>query len=70
MDESHAVKWVMYRRVSLMKEEVYTRWHWTEDGCFTVCGHNIPVMTKYATMPRTDEDVEVVNCKNCLLKLK
>lgn len=63
--EPHAVRW--YRRVlrGQMRED-WTRWHWTENASFTVCGVPIPIgIDGGSFLPETDDDLRVVDCKHC-----
>lgn len=67
--EPHAVRWT---RRMVFNEYDYTRWHYTQDASWTVCGISIPVGIGPKILPETSE-VEDVDCDNCLrimLKLR
>ena len=66
----HAVRWVQ-RKLPRSFAIQYSRWHWTVDAAFTICGIPIQLIADGpALLPESHEDVEKVNCKKCLKILK
>jgi len=61
----HAVRWAR-RRVRNYPD--YTKWHYTEDDNFTICG--FPIILAVETFFPEIEELEKVNCKKCLKALK
>ena len=70
--EPHAVRWVVRISKALLNTEIFSKWHFTEDGFRTLCGRYIPSITVFATMPEFDncEDGSgIVECVYCRKKL-
>jgi len=66
MSDPHAVRWAT-RELKRLMDLDYTKWHYTNDASFTVCGLSIPVGNDNGTfLPETDDEVSRVNCKKCL----
>lgn len=67
MSNSHAVRW-SWRWIERLKAVQWTKWHWTNDADFTLCGYPIVIggCNDCPLMPETDERTEKVNCKKCL----
>jgi hypothetical protein len=66
--DSHTVRWA---RRQVRGKPDYTRWHWTEDGRFTLCNWSIPLGLANGTfLPETHEDVAIVDCTQCKRKLE
>lgn len=62
LTKPHAVRWA---RRKVKNEMDYTRWHWTTDARFTICGTPIPVGLKGTLLPELCEQSDVVDCKRC-----
>lgn len=67
--EPHAVRWARrYLKAAFTYD--WTRWHWTNDASFTLCGVPVPISLSGGTFfPETDEDPGMVSCTHCLRKL-
>jgi len=62
----HAVRWSR-RYVKKQMSWDFTKWHITEDACWTICSVVIPLAIDGGTfLPETDDDLSKVTCKNCL----
>lgn len=70
MDEPHAVRWAQKYNHPL-KYIQWTRWHWTTDSNFTLCGHIIVLgaCDECPLFPETSELEEQVNCFFCKRRL-
>lgn len=66
MDEPHAVRWARRELKRLMMLD-YTKWHWTEDGVFTICGVLIPIGLDLpgTCFPECYDWFEIVDCERC-----
>jgi hypothetical protein len=68
-DTTFAVRWYRRRTMGGVLPD-WTRWHWTEDGLFTVCGWAIPLAIDGGSfVPETDSRMGRVDCQNCRRKL-
>ncbi len=63
--EPHAVRWASRR---VRGELQFTKWHYTDNASFTAC--ELPILLAVATLLPETEDVEYVDCKRCLSKLR
>jgi hypothetical protein len=63
--EPHAVRWALRE---VRNELQYTRWHWSDVDCWTLCGHVVRLAVA-TFLPETDEDVGRVDCGQCLKRL-
>lgn len=71
-DESYAVRWAQRQYKIKLLGYIWTKWHWTNDSNFTLCGCNIPVGKgdNLPLFPETNYDgFDIVECKNCRRKL-
>lgn len=69
MDEQHAVRWAI-RPLKRMFTIQWTKWHWTPNADFTLCGRPIVTCREDVPMfPETDERKEKVDCVVCKKKL-
>lgn len=72
--DEHAVRWSQResKNISLPDFCEWTKWHWTANGDFTICGWMIIVGRpgNVPMFPETDERAERVNCGNCLRIMK
>jgi hypothetical protein len=66
MGNAHAVRWARRKVCGVLD---YTRWHWTEDGRFTLCHWSIPLGVPVTFLPETHEDVAIVDCTQCKRRL-
>lgn len=70
-DFPHAVRWSRHTLVRELNTPQYTKWHWTEDGDFTICGRPIPIGIDGGTFcPDIDDNLLRVTCKQCMAKIK
>ena len=69
--EAHAVRWAI-RWMEKMKYVQWSKWHWTNDANFTICGYPIIIgqCDDCPLMPEHDERAEKVTCKKCIAALK
>lgn len=59
----HAVRWPKRYRY---KEVEYTKFHWTTDGGWTICGRNIVLLPEHCpVMPETSDYESDVDCSMC-----
>lgn len=64
----HAVRWA---RRTVRNEYEWTRWHWTKDTLLTLCDVPIALANEGGTfLPDTDDDINVVDCKRCLRRVR
>ena len=64
--DSHAVRWAT-NEAEVMYLKKYTKWHYTLDATFTICGRLIVVGGNGGRfLPETDDEVSRVDCKQCL----
>lgn len=67
--DPHACRWAR-RKIKRMFDMDWSRWHWTTDGSFTLCGVPIPIGLDGGTMfPETDELPAKVDCRKCRRRL-
>lgn len=66
-NEPHAVSWPASHGNRMLQQT--TRWHWTKDASFTLCGRVIPLMGEGWMLPDTKDEPEAVTCKRCLAAL-
>ena len=67
-DGPHAVRWA---RRKVRNEYQWTKWHWTENSMMTLCQVPISLAHEGGTfLPDTDDDIDTVDCHNCLLILE
>ena len=65
LSEPHAVRWAQ-RDIRRRFETQYSRWHWTSDASFTLCGSPIMLISDGpAMLPETHDDPAKVTCKRC-----
>lgn len=65
--EPHAVSWPASHGNKMLQQT--TRWHWTTDASFTLCGRVIPLMGDGWMLPNTHDEKSKVNCTICRKKL-
>lgn len=61
-----AVRWA---RREVRREPEWSKWHWSEDGDHTLCGHPVLLMGEAAMLPDTDDDPDRVDCVHCLRRM-
>lgn len=61
----HAVRWAQ-REIFSKFEMQHSKWHWTNDANFTICGRPIQLIADGpALLPETDDEPSRVTCKRC-----
>lgn len=69
--EPHAVRWATSKNRFRPDGLAWGKWHWTVDASLTLCGVPIVIGSERGSfLPNTDERIEKVNCKKCLLKMR
>jgi hypothetical protein len=67
--EPHAVRWAQ-RDIRSRFETEYSKWHWTLDASWTLCGRQIQLIADGpAMLPDTHDDPEHVTCRRCVALL-
>ena len=68
--QEYAVRWAQRFMWGGIKVK-YTKWHWTKDSDFTLCGHPVVILPdRCPVMPQTDGDPATVECSRCRLLLE
>lgn len=66
----HAVRWATRNKGRRPFDEPrWTKWHATNDGCWTFCGLAIRIATAAAFTPDIDDEVGRVDCPRCARKV-
>lgn len=69
MNEQYAVRWAI-RPLKRMWSICWTKWHWTLNGDFTLCGRPIVIGREDVPMlPECDDRQERIDCVVCKKRL-
>jgi len=64
-DPPYATRWAI-RPLKRAWSIQWTKWHWTTNGDFTLCGRAIVIGREDVPMfPETDDEVKRVDCASC-----
>lgn len=70
MNEQYAVRWAVRRLRRAHDGVQWTKWHWTLDGGFTLCGRVIWLNREnLPCFPDTDDEAWRVDCVVCKKRL-